>query len=113
MTAKETVSVKYRKEWLGQLKSLVLNNVDNDKYAVFLFGSAVNNLQRANDIDVGILGKKELPDKIKYKIIDDIENSVIPYNVDIIDFYETNKKFRKFSLNNIKIWNKPKNISLS
>ena len=72
MIRKEAVSLKYRKEWLGLLKNPVLKNVDNDKYAIFLFGSAVNNLLRANDIDVGKLGEKILADKIKFKIIEEV-----------------------------------------
>jgi uncharacterized protein len=113
MTRKETVILEDRKEWLGQLKKLVLKNIDKENYAIFLFGSAVNDLLRANDIDIGILGKKVLPDNIKNRIIEEVEESVIPYKVDIVDFHDTGRKFKKFSLNNIKVWNQPKNISLS
>ena len=113
MLAKETVSLEYRKKWLGELKDLLFKYIDKDKYAVFLYGSAVNDLLGANDFDIGILGKDKFPDKLFYKILDDIEESIIPLDVDIVDFTKVKKEFREKALKEIKIWNKPKDILIN
>ncbi len=113
MTAKEEVSLKYRKKWLGMLKDLCLKYIDKDQYAVFLFGSAVNDLIRANDVDIGFLGEKNLPDKVKYKINDEAAESIIPFKIDLVDFRNVNNEFKKEALSEIIVWNRPKSIIIN
>lgn len=66
MDTGKTISLEYRKKWLSLLKDIVMKHVEADKYAVFLYGSAVNNLKKANDFDIGIIGKSRFPDNMKY-----------------------------------------------
>ncbi|HJY64361.1 MAG TPA: hypothetical protein VJ455_09410 [Ignavibacteria bacterium] len=113
MTAQEEISLKYRKKWLKMLKEVCLNYIDRDKYAVFLFGSAVSDILRANDVDIGVLGRKELPQNIKSVIYNVVEESVIPFRIDIVDFHVAGKRFKKIALSSIKVWNKPGHIKLN
>jgi len=113
MTTKEAVSLEYRKKWLGMLKEIVLKHVDKNEYAVFLYGSAVNGLLKAHDFDIGILGKNKIEDRIVYRITDEIDESIIPMGVDIVDFVNTDEEFKKIALSEIEIWNNPKGIKLS
>ncbi len=110
MTAKEEISLKYRKKWLELLKKILFVNVDTEKYAIFLFGSAVDNIVNAKDIDIGIMGEELLPHEIKRDIYYMIDESIVPFKVDIVDFKDVNAEFKKTALKKIEIWNKPKNI---
>ena len=113
MTEKEEISLKYRKKWLGELREMLFKNIDTSKYAIFLFGSAVNNLVKAHDIDIGILGNEKLPIRTESDIYYIIEESIIPMKVDIVDFAVVSDDFRKTAFSEIEIWNKPQNIILN
>lgn len=58
----------------------------------FIFGSALDS-KSFSDIDIAIQ-HLELPDVI-YQIKEDMENSQIPYKVDIVDFDRADTKFQK------------------
>ena len=94
-------------------KELVLKNINTSEYAVFLFGSRVydRHAEKA-DIDIGILGEKEMPASERYLIKDKIEKADIPYNVDIIDFFNVEKTFRNIALRKIELWTKPPHIKI-
>ena len=90
-------------------REIVLKNIDQDKYSVFLFGSrAEETCQFDSDIDIGIIGKQPLG-KQYYKIINELENSLIPYTVEIVDFSQVSEGFKKMVLGGkIAIWNRGK-----
>ena len=99
-------------DYIDIVKQIVLKHIPKDNFAVFLFGSrAVGNAKPLSDID--ILGPKPLPNIIKEDLESDLEESIVPYKIDLIDFYQVDKDFKKEALNTIQIWNCPKNISLN
>ena len=99
-------------DYIDIVKQIVLKHIPKDNFAVFLFGSrAVGNAKPLSDID--ILGPKPLPTIIKADLESDLEESIVPYKIDLIDFYQVDKDFKKEALNTIQIWNCPKNISLN
>ena len=101
-------------DYIDIVKQIVLKHIPKDNFAVFLFGSrAVGNDKPLSDIDIGILGLEPLPTIIKVDLESDLEESIVPYKIDLIDFYKVDKDFKKEALNTIQIWNCPKNISLS
>ena len=101
-------------DYIDILKQIVLKQVPTDAFAIFLFGSrAVGNAKPLSDIDIGILGLEPLPTIIKADLESDLEESIVPYKIDLIDFYQVDKDFKKEALNTIQIWNCPKNISLN
>ena len=100
-------------KYLNLAKAIILKSVPKDKYAVFLFGSRANGKSsRTSDIDVGIYGEKELPIMIKSTIEDELEESTIPYYVDIIDFNDVSEEFKKVALQSIVVWHNPKNLAI-
>lgn len=113
MTEIEAEKIKYREKWLKQLKKICLAFIDTDKYAVFLFGSAVNNIVKAHDFDVGVLGDEDLPLDVMGEIYYIVDESIIPLKVDIVDFKNVDSEFKKEALSDIEIWNKPPNIVLN
>jgi len=101
-------------DYIDIVKQIVLKHIPKDNFAVFLFGSrAVGNDKPLSDIDFGILGPEPLPTIIKVDLESDLEESIVPYKIDLIDFYQVDKDFKKEALNTIQIWNCPKNISLN
>jgi uncharacterized protein len=100
-------------DYIKLCRELVLDNINTDEYAVFLFGSRAHSRHPEKaDIDIGILGEKELPESRKYLIKEKIEESEIPYNVDIIDFSRASSSFRKVAMRTIELWSKPSHINL-
>jgi|SRR3990172_7167196 len=97
--------INYEKKYLDIIKNIVLSHINPSEHFVFLFGSrAKGNRKRSADVDIGILGDKPIG-KIYYKIVDELEESIVPYKVDIIDFYFMDDKFRKIALKEIIVWN--------
>lgn len=105
---------EYIDEWFEELKKIVLSNIDKDKYAVFLFGSAIDRNHSFGDVDIGILGKEEVPLRKLADISFALEESVVPFRYDLIDFSDVDQKFKdKVFSHKIEIWNKPKNIEIN
>ena len=72
----------------------------------FLFGSrAIGSEGFASDIDIGILPKEPLNDSIISEIQEIIEDSFVPYNVDLVDFSKVSESFKQQALSKIILWN--------
>jgi hypothetical protein len=68
---------------------MVLDALGEHDAAVWLFGScARGDVRHMSDIDIGILPRCELPAGFFAELADAIEESTIPYNVDIVDLRE-------------------------
>ena len=101
--------MNYEKKYLDIIKDIVLSNIDRSEHFVFLFGSRAKGSNRKSaDVDIGIMGKKPIG-KIYYKIVDEIEASIVPYKVDVIDFSLADEKFKKIAMQNIEVWNQTTN----
>jgi predicted nucleotidyltransferase len=101
-------------DYLDIVKQIVLKHIPKDNFAVFLFGSrAAGNANPLSEIYVGILGLEPLPTLIKADLETALEESIVPYKIDLIDFYQVDKDFKKEALNTTQIWNCPKNIKLN
>ena len=60
------------------------------------FGSRVTGTAKDySDLDLAIVGKTKLPDKILYALKDDFEESDIPFRVDVLDWNAISKEFQK------------------
>jgi predicted nucleotidyltransferase len=101
-------------DYIDIVKQIVLKQVPNDAFAIFLFGSrAAVNAKPLSDIDIGILGTEPLPMIVKAHLDADLEESIVPFKIDLIDFYQVDKDFKKEAIKKIQIWNCPKNIKLN
>jgi predicted nucleotidyltransferase len=75
-----------RKRAIEELRRIVLAALGEHDAAVWLFGScARGDVRHMSDIDVGILPRDELPAGFFATLAETIEESTIPYNVDIVD----------------------------
>lgn len=75
------------REWaLGELRRMVLGALGNRDAAVWLFGScARGDVRQHSDIDIAILPRDDLPSGFFAELAADIEESPIPYDVDLVD----------------------------
>ncbi len=92
-------------KYLGELKKLVLNILKDEEIKIILFGSRArkdNNI--TSDVDIGLIpyGKVE-----KGKIVllrERIDNLNIPYKVEIVNFSEVSKSFKKEAMKEVIVW---------
>jgi predicted nucleotidyltransferase len=78
-----------RKRAIEELRRIVLAALGEHDAAVWLFGScARGDVRHMSDIDVGILPRDELPAGFFATLAEAIEESTIPYNVDIVNLQE-------------------------
>lgn len=75
------------REWaIEELRRMVLAALGEHDAAVWLFGScARSDVQQHSDIDIAILPRGELPGGFFSGLRADIEESKIPYDVDLVD----------------------------
>lgn len=77
---------KTREHILEQVKEIVLSFVNDLPVQVYLFGSwSRGEERRTSDIDVGICSRTALSNGILTNIRMELEESTIPYRVDIVD----------------------------
>jgi len=90
------------KEIVKSLEKIIFKYINPKDYEVFVFGSRVNgNPREFSDIDIGIEGKIPLNSAKKYNIINDLEESDIPYLGDIVDFTKVDTGFYHLAKVNI------------
>jgi len=71
---------------LAEVRRLVLAGLREHPAKVFLFGSrAVGGAREGSDIDVAVLPLDSMPPDTLAEIRDTLEDSTIPYRVDLID----------------------------
>ena len=101
-------------KYLNIARDIILNIIDRENVTVFLFGSrADRNFVHNSDIDVGFLSNKKLDDTLFSKINEALDESIVPYHFDLVDFSKTDKRFRSIALNKIEIWNRAKDSNIN
>ncbi len=99
----EHESEKLLKEKILQIVGKYL---DLSKYRVFFFGSRVTGKAReASDIDVGIEGKEPVSLRVLNGIREEIEELPVLYKIDVVDFAETNEKFKRVAKEHLELVN--------
>ncbi len=75
-----------RSRAIGELRRMVLTALSEHDAEVWLFGScARGEVFQHSDIDIAILPRDELPAGFLSDLAESVEESSIPYNVDIVD----------------------------
>ncbi len=91
--------------YLKMLKNLVLAYTKEQPVSVWLFGShAKGTAHRYSDIDIAILPLGQLPLSFISNLKEKIEQSTIPYSVDVVDLSQTDEVFRNKVLNEGILW---------
>jgi len=86
-----------------KIKETIYSFLDPKKYTVFIFGSrATNKAKKFSDYDIGIIGKKALPWHLLAEIEEAFEESDLPYKIEVVDFANVPRNFKKIALKKIK-----------
>ncbi|CAD6493015.1 MAG: Nucleotidyltransferase domain protein [Candidatus Argoarchaeum ethanivorans] len=88
----------------------VLENIAKDAFKdsevqIVLFGSrARGDYAKTSDIDIGILPNGEINRKELILLREKVENSNIPYKVDVVNLSQTSKEFTEKALKEGILW---------
>ncbi|MDQ1352260.1 MAG: uncharacterized protein QG657_2566 [Acidobacteriota bacterium] len=94
---------KFYQQCEAFLKKLLTDNLPADS-KIFLFGSrAEGNYSRNSDIDIGVMAE-HIDQGVIIKIKEIIEESFVPFKVDIVDFSRVDDMFRKEALRRTVPW---------
>jgi predicted nucleotidyltransferase len=100
------VNPVYEEKYLNLLKEIVLEVLKEKECKVYLFGSrARGDYTRISDADIGIegLSKKEFI-MAKWKIEEMVEESIIPFRVDIVNLEDVDDNFKKEIFKDAVVW---------
>ena len=98
------------RKYIDITREIILSIIDRNNTTVFLFGSRAENSARSNsDIDIGFMCEKKIEDKLFNRIRAALDESIVPFHVDLIDFNNCDTRFREIALEKIEIWNNAKN----
>lgn len=82
--------------YLDQVKELVLLAVANVPASVYLFGSrAKGRARHRSDVDIAIEVHGEVPPLLFSDLSEALEESAIPYRVDLVDLRSCGEPFRQ------------------
>lgn len=85
---------RIEKDYLSILQKHVLQKMQNENVKIYLFGSWARGIQRdSSDIDIAIEYKHEEKYGKIGELRESIEESSIPYRVDIVDMRRISKDF--------------------
>lgn len=80
--------------YLKQIRNLIMNRLKGQRFQIFLFGSQVaERAGHASDIDIAILPITVFPRGLISQIREELEESNIPYPVDLVDLSKLNPEF--------------------
>ncbi len=100
-------------DYLDQMRNLVLRVTSNLDCTVFLFGSRARGVhRRSSDIDIGFSGLSEpLFTKVRDHLLSELEESVIPHHVDLVNIDATSNDFRHIAMEKVIIWKQSSRIN--
>jgi len=109
MKLKFVAESKLKKEIL----EIIGQYLNIDEYEIFFFGSRVNGKgDERSDIDIGIEGAKPIAISTMVRIKGKINELPMLYSIDIVDFADTDKNFRKVAKRNIEMIHSKKHRGL-
>ncbi len=95
--------ISTERECQKEIKRILSCFLDLEQYQVFVFGSrADGQAGEMSDWDIGIWGKEPLPSGTKGMIEEALDESDIPFKIDIIDFHLVSPDFREIALSQTK-----------
>jgi uncharacterized protein len=102
----ESVDHERERHYELLLRDIVLRSSAELRCEVFLFGSrARGQVRRASDFDIGIAGLSHADFRLlKRRIEEEVEDSIIPHGVDVVDFDQVGEGFRAEARRGITVW---------
>ena len=95
-------------EDLAYARQIILRGLTNYRAEVYLYGSAARGQgRRTSDIDVAVWPLEPLPRGTLAAIRQEVEESNIPYPVELVNLQDADEVFRKRVLQEGVLWNAP------
>lgn len=86
----------------AEVKKIIYSFLNPKTDRVFIFGSQVaGKTRKFSDIDIGIKSSKAIPWWKLAAIDEALEESNLPYTVDVVDFNLVSEKFKKVAEKNL------------
>lgn len=90
-----------------RIKSIVLEYLGDEEVQIGVFGSRAAGRQRiGSEIDIAVIPKNGWNDTKLTLLRERLENSNIPWKVDLVDFSRVDKEFKDFASKNMILWKK-------
>lgn len=84
---------------LVAIQKIIRRSLPDKNFRIFLFGSRAGGFARHfSDFDIGIAGQTRVPTKQLNQIQSDLEDSDIPYKVEVVDFIDAEDSFKNLAL---------------
>jgi predicted nucleotidyltransferase len=94
-----------RARFLEETRRIVARVLGDARATVYLFGSfATGKQHRGSDIDVAIEPAAALPRDLLGRLQEELEESCVPYRVDIVNLAETDREFRDEVKRTGRVW---------
>lgn len=92
------MALQLDQKYLDEMLAIVREQVDTRMWRPVLFGSrARGTAQRFSDIDLGFVSSKPLPERVKTALWEALDDSDIPYVVDIVDMQSVSPELRQLA----------------
>ncbi|HHT9111254.1 MAG TPA: nucleotidyltransferase family protein [Candidatus Brocadiaceae bacterium] len=93
------------KEYLSQLKEIVITLLKDEDVKIVLFGSrARGDNHRFSDVDIGIIPLGKLRAERITLLKEKVEDLNVPYKVEIVNLLEVSESFRTEALKDAVVW---------
>jgi hypothetical protein len=92
---------------IERIMFIVLEYLGDEEVRIRVFGSRAKGRQRkGSDIDIAVIPKNDWND-IKLTLLRErLENSNIPWKVDLVDFSKVDEDFKRFASKDMIFWKK-------
>lgn len=81
------------------IKKIIFKHLSPKKYKIFVYGSrATGRARKWSDYDIGVIGNRPISTMTKVVIEDELEDSGVPVNVEVVDFHDVSQDFKRIAL---------------
>ncbi len=95
-----------RDPYLDHIKDIVLDGLSGYAVTVYLFGSRARGpARRASDVDIAVEAHEPLPPRVLARLRDRLEESTVPYRVEILDLALAGDALRERVKRDGVVWN--------
>ena len=82
--------------YLREIKEIVFRFIPKNQARVYLYGSWARGEERpTSDIDIGVCPLQEISPALLSDLSEALEESAVPYRVEVVNLDETSKAFRE------------------
>lgn len=90
-----------------QIAKIVFDHLNPEENEVVIFGSrALDKNRPYSDVDICLKAKKPVPALVLSQLGEELENSDIPYMVDLVDYHSMSEQFRQVAMKKVISLNK-------